>query len=298
MKRDIKLIPYGKISSRLTGNRWLGLVSRHAHPSKRISKADPKLRNVFISFSSDLDDSFIEMFRGHATEDTRLLVLHWGTSTDWLVSQLVNLQIRTPERFYVMETNAGSEKALWSAFIPSLLKRIQSGFEAADERLLHARIEDGTLRAVSANFNRLDVPVSRIPALKDITGPRLQEFEIDDDGSFIYWPKVDVHLGWRQLEQLVNPEAALRASQKNEHFNQRYGMAVQRLREELGLKRSAIPGISEKQLNRIERGQCRLTSNAIQALSKAHSLKPNDYMRRLAESLESPRHGRDSRGAN
>ena len=88
------------------------------------------------------------------------------------------------------------------------------------------------------------------------------------------------------MQQLADPEAALKASQKSEQFNKRYGRAVQKLREEAGLKRSDIAGISEKQLGRIEKGECRLTSNAIEALSRKHKLEPNEYMQKLAEAMK------------
>jgi ribosome-binding protein aMBF1 (putative translation factor) len=87
------------------------------------------------------------------------------------------------------------------------------------------------------------------------------------------------------LQQLVNPAAALKASQKSQVFNKRYGKAVQKVRETAGLRPSDISGISEKQLRRIENGDCRLTSNAIEALSQAHMLGPIEYMKKLAEAL-------------
>ncbi len=61
---------------------------------------------------------------------------------------------------------------------------------------------------------------------------------------------------------------------------------MQKLREEAGLNRSDITGISEKQLSRIEKGECRLTSNAIEALSREHKLEPGEYMKKLAEAME------------
>jgi hypothetical protein len=172
--------------------------------------------------------------------------------------------------------------------IRSLLERLATGFEADDahKRILDARIENGTLQVVSPNFERLDVPIAEIPELKDVDASELQEFEIDEDGAYIYWPELDVHLGWTQLQQVVNPQAALKAAQKGEEFNKRHGKAVQKLRESAGFKRSDIPGLSEKQIGRIESGECRLTSNAIEALAKAYELEPNEYMHRLAQALE------------
>jgi hypothetical protein len=141
------------------------------------------------------------------------------------------------------------------------------------------------LHVVSPDFDRLDVPIAEIPNFRNADSSKIQDFEIDEDGSFIYWPGLDLHLGWVQLQQLVNPAAALKASQKSQVFNKRYGKAVQKVRETAGLRPSDISGISEKQLRRIENGDCRLTSNAIEALSQAHMLGPIEYMKKLAEAL-------------
>ena len=92
-----------------------------------------------------------------------------------------------------------------------------------------------------------------------------------------------IHL--RGFRPVVWP-LALKARQKSHEFNKRYGKAVQTVREKAGLKRGDINGISEKQVARIEKGECRATSNAIDALAKAHQLEANDYMRKLAGALQ------------
>src|SRR4051794_40010897 len=63
--------------------------------------------------SKDLDDTFAETFREHATPATRLLVFRdEGASTDRLLSRILRLQIRTPERLYILDATCGSGKTL------------------------------------------------------------------------------------------------------------------------------------------------------------------------------------------
>jgi hypothetical protein len=199
--------------------------------------------------------------------------------------------VRTPQRLYVLDRSSGTLGTSGSGSILTLLQRLKSGFAAgeSEDRILDAKVENRVLRVVSVNFDRLDVPLAEVPPLKGAASSQLHEFEIDDDGAFIYWPRLDVHLGWRQLQQLVDPETALRASQKSMDFNRRYGQAVKARREQAGLTRGDVAGLSEKQLARIENGQCRLTTNAIAALAKAHGRVPNDYMRELANALNAER---------
>jgi hypothetical protein len=240
---------------------------------------------MWIAFSGELDSAFTRRFRREATSDARLLVLNEGSSSDTLASRITNLQIRSPHRFYVADLHWGSGKATAAGVF---LERLASALESKSghDRVFDAKIENETLRVVSPDFRRLEIPISRVPGLAQAEPFVVAKFEIDKDGSYIYWPDLDIHLGWEQLQQIVDPEAARRARQKSHEFNVRYGQAVRRVRERAGLGCSDILGISEKQLGRIENGECRLTSNAVQVLSTAHKLKPDEYLARLAGALD------------
>ncbi len=283
MKTDIEFIPYGEISSELTKDRWRR-TSRHVRVSRLWKSTTQAPQRIVVTSSCDLDESFVKMFRKRATQETRLLIFNEGISPDRLISKILDLQIRTPERCYVVESKfgAGKSRASFRACVRRFFATLESNEE--QDRIFDARIENEILRLVSPRFVRLEIPISKIPGFKNAKTAEILNFEIDEDGSFIYWPDLDVHFGWRQLEQLINPEAALKSAQKSEEFNKRYGKAVQKLREAASLKRNDIPGLSEKQLGRIETGACRLTTNAIEALSNAHKMDRNEYMKRLAGS--------------
>ena len=286
MSTEIVIVPYGEISNVFTSRRRLG---RHIRIADAYGELRGTFQHLFVTFSQDLDAPFKTLFRQQAPAQSRLLVLNEGLSADSVLSRIFDLQIRSSQRCYVIEATGGCGKsAAAGALIHALLDRLVSGIEANDshDRILDARIDGGILHVVSPNFERLDVPLSDISAFKNVDASKVETFEIDEDGAFIYWPELDVHLGWSQLKQIVDPEAALKASQKSEAFNRRYGKAVQKLRLAAGIKASDVHGISEKQLGRIERGECRLTTNAIEGLSSAHGLEPNKYMQMLAEALE------------
>jgi len=48
----------------------------------------------------------------------------------------------------------------------------------------------------------------------------------------------------------------------------------------------AVEGLTERQLRRIEQGECRATSAAIVALANAHGLDANAYMERLTKAMQ------------
>jgi hypothetical protein len=88
----------------------------------------------------------------------------------------------------------------------------------------------------------MEVPISKIDELLKADNKTVEHFEVDDGGAYIYWPDLDLHLGWEQLFQIVDPEAARKAQQKIHQFNERYGAAIRRVREEKAarlLKRQA-----------------------------------------------------------
>ncbi len=80
---------------------------------------------------------------------------------------------------------------------------------------------------------------------------------IDPDGSFIYWPDLDVHLGWNQFLQAVDPAEFRKAQQRSAEFNARYGAAIRRVREAAGIVQSGVEGLTERQVRRIEYGESR-----------------------------------------
>ncbi len=63
------------------------------------------------------------------------------------------------------------------------------------------------------------------------------------------------------------------------------GRPFARSARRLGIEQSKVEGLTERQLRRIERGECRATTAALTALAKAHGLDANTYMERLAKAM-------------
>lgn len=285
--KTVRVIPYGRLADRMqffapssgahgvrVTKRWNRFLLAH------------ELGHLLIAFSDEVDKGFVETFREKAAPQTKLLLLNDSRFTDRILSYIIDLQIRSSERFYLVESkSAQSDERKWEELLRSFLGRLSAALESNIARIFDARIEDGVLRIVSPDFRRMDVPISKIEALSKADKTVVEHFEIDNDGSYIYWPDLDLHLGWEQLLQTVDPEAARKAKQKSGEFNKRYGGAVRRIREQKGLAITGIPGLSDKQLRRIERGECRLTSNAAKKLATAHGMMLNEYLQKLADAL-------------
>ncbi len=282
----IQICPYGRASSTLEALVDQGRLERRCIAPlqlRALGTVRENLLHLWIAFSPEVDKEFVHLFHQHSTPETRLLIMNERPSSDTIFTRLLDLRIRSPKRLYVADY-FGTGK---SNYLGALLQRLTSALKAGDyaDRILDARIEDSILRVVSPEFKRLDVPIAAIPSLAGKDSTTLDEFEIDEDGSFIYWPNSDVHVGWEQLRQIADPQAARKALHKCQQFNVRYGKAVRKVREGAELKPSDIMGLSQKQLGRIEQGECRLTSHALESLSRSHGLKPNEYLEKLAKVL-------------
>jgi hypothetical protein len=288
--KTVSVIPYGRLVDRTQFFASVHIV----HPLKLSKTWKPfqaahELGHFLITFSDELDEQFVRAFRKRAAPETRLLVLHDSRSSDRLLSRIVDLQIRSSHRFYVADPPlAETNEKNWEELIRSYLGRLTAGLKSKEneDRIFDARLEDGILHVISADFERIEVPISKIAELARADKEMVDRFEIDKDGAYIYWPHLDLHLGWEQLQQIVDPLAVQRAKQKNRQFNLRYGAAIRKLRQEKGLAVTAIPGLSDKQLRRIERGESRLTSNAARKLAEAHGMTPNEYLEAVAAALD------------
>lgn len=168
--------------------------------------------------------------------------------------------------------------------IAALIYRLFSGMAHADgpKPIVDAWVDGDNLMLLSPAFTRLAVPLKKLSKLLGTKLEEIEAFEIDEDGRFLFWPHADVHLGWEQFLQIVDPAAALAAKQKSQAFNERYGAAIRALREEHGLKQSDIAGIAERHLRRVEHGEQAASKGTLEALAKAHGRALGDYLKELA----------------
>ena len=102
---------------------------------------------------------------------------------------------------------------------------------------------------------------------------------------FLFWPHADVHLGWEQFVQILDPAAAIAAKQRSREFNKRYGSAIRAVREAHELKQSEIAGFAARHLRRIEHGEQRAAKKNLETLANAHDLPLEAYLKEIASSM-------------
>ncbi len=256
----------------------------HAAAAHEIAKHVGKLEMVVLSHVDEdhlvLTDERVEPV---VSEAFHFLFTEPATHPDQVAQWMRTTKIRSENRLHVVRVDS-----LEAPQVSQLLGRIcfALGRDGTRGNIIDAYLAGDSLFVRGPKHRMLHVPVNSIRALSGQPRAVLRNFLIDPDGSFVHWPDLDVHLGWNQFLQAVDPDELRKAQQRTEGYNKRYGAAIRKLREEARLSQSMIEGLTERQIRRIEQGECRATSAAIGALAKAHGLAVNDYMDRLSKAMK------------
>ncbi len=208
-----------------------------------------------------------------------LFVGHESMPAESIAESLVELGVRSKERLHLARLEADDELSFLRRFLAGLLSSDQDG------SIMDAWWDRDELVVISPTFQRLRIPFASLPKLRNAAAKERERFEIDPQGDFIHWPSHDIHMGWSQFQQAVDPQARLKAQQKREQFNERYGQAIRALRESKGLSQQDVSGLDERTVRRIEQGKTRATANGLSKLAKAHGMTAADYMAAVASLL-------------
>lgn len=239
--------------------------------------AGVRSKNSVVSFSraADLTAEVLEHLA--STTIDKHIVFTSGHPVEAIPSLLRALKVRSPDRIHFSsKPDRKTELALIHRFV--------MGTAGNDENvsIVDAWFEAHELVLLSASFDRLIIPRSKLEPFLGKSLTKQQQFEIDEDGRFLYWLHADVHLGWKQLDQLLHPSKAIRDRGNSKEFALKYGKAIQQLRTSTGLRQGDISGLDERQVRRIERGEQFPSTKALESLAKSHNLDVGDYMKRLA----------------
>ncbi len=216
------------------------------------------------------------------SEAFHLLFTGPGTHPNQVAQWIRSTNIRSENRLHVVKV-----QNMEAPQVSQLLGRVCSalGADRSEGRIIDAYLVGDRLFVRGPKHRMLHVPLESMRALRGLPQAFVRNFSIDPDGSFIYWPDIDVHLGWNQFLQALDPAQLRKAQQRSAGFNERYGAAIRSVREAAGIPQSKIEGLTERQVRRIEHGENRATGAAIAALARAHGLDANAYMETLTKAL-------------
>lgn len=266
--------------ARYAGMHELG----HAIVAHELAKHVGQLQIVVLSHADE--DHFVltdERAAPVVSGAFHLLFTEPTTHPDQVAQWMRTTKIRSESRLHVVKVDD-----LEAPQVSHLLGRVcfALGRDGTRGSIIDAYLAGASLLVRGPKHRMLHVPVGSLPALRGQPRGVLRNFAIDPDGSFLHWPDLDVHLGWNQFLQAVDPDELRKAQQRSTGFNERYGAAIRKLREEARILQSKVEGLTERQLRRLEQGECRATTTALAALAKAHGLDVNAYMERVTKVMK------------
>ena len=203
----------------------------------------------------------------------RALFVRDDTNARWLPHWFERAGLRTL-RNTLVHSDATVPRRVLTAWLHGAQNELIADASVADERLF----------VISCALDRYEVPFDKVPAMKSIPEAERSAFKVDEDGSFIHWPRPDVHVDLDAIRAAIEPQWRERALAARTIRDRRYGAAITKLRAAKGLKQSNIEGLSERQVRRIEKGEG-TTSGSLRRLATAHGLKLDEYLREIAKVL-------------
>jgi hypothetical protein len=233
---------------------------------------------VVAQASEMLDGDAWRLPSAAITSDTRYLIV-----ADVPVPALIRLSslfdLRRPEQRMHVTTDR-------RAIARVLIARCR---DVPWEGIVDAYLVGRTLHLLQGDFSFRSFPVDAVPSLRDMDTEALGHFELDEDGSFLYWPAADLHLGASQLLQAVDPSYLAEVEVRRYPASAATGALIADLRENRGLRQRDIEGLSERHVRRIEQGIARLTGDSAAKLARAFGLELHEFLLQIATALAAER---------
>jgi len=167
---------------------------------------------------------------------------------------------------------------------PEMLKRILNAWEigAQDQLIADANISNDKLYVLSCSLKMYSVLMDEIPALKEMNVKFRRKFSLAEDGRFIHWEKNDIHIDIETLEYHTNVKFRRKSDLKKLQYYQNLGTNIKKIREVTGIYQSDIPGLSARQVRRIENGETQPTTKALDKMASALNMSLDDFLNKLA----------------
>jgi hypothetical protein len=153
----------------------------------------------------------------------------------------------------------------------------------AENRLIAtAGVEADKLIVWSCEPRRFEVPVADVPALARLDAGELRDFEVSPSGSRVRWAKADIDLNLDAIRERADPHTRRENQARMRQEARRMAKAIRMLREEHGLTQADVPGLSERQVRRLELGATVPHTSTLAKLARAHRLSVDEYLAALA----------------
>jgi hypothetical protein len=201
----------------------------------------------------------------------RALFVRADIDISWFLPMLERAKLRTLRNMIVHSS-------------PGLPERVLRAWATGgqDHLIADAAVVDDRLLLRSCTLERYEIGFAEVSALAELPLATRSDFTLDPDGSFLHWAHGDVHIGLETLRYASDPVFRVQSDLRRFAFNRRFGEAVASLRADRGLRRSDIPGVSAREVARIESGNVFPRLETVGRLASAHGLDTTAYLSAVA----------------
>lgn len=153
---------------------------------------------------------------------------------------------------------------------------------AHDKLIASADLEDQTLVVWSCEPRRYAVLVTAIPALAELSPGERKSFSLSESGSRLHWSAGDIDINLETIRGLVDGGLKRAQDRQRRREARLYSAAMREIRLERSLSQDEIPGLSERQVRRLELGTHVPHSDSLSKLAAAYGMDVNKYLSELA----------------
>ncbi|MEL6928528.1 MAG: helix-turn-helix transcriptional regulator [Cyanobacteria bacterium J06600_6] len=167
-------------------------------------------------------------------------------------------------------------------------KRVKSAWEwqAEDELIAIASVTVDSLIVMGCDLTTWEISFKSLPRLAQVPELEKPNFEIDADGSYLYWECADLHVDLEDLKAAVDSEFREQLLIQNLEYGKSFGKAIAVVRKAHKLTQSEIDGISDRHLRRIENEGQQPTLDTLRKLSASHRLDLESYLAKVNDALK------------
>jgi hypothetical protein len=125
-----------------------------------------------------------------------------------------------------------------------------------------------------------------IPALKRIDYRDRDRFEIQGNGSCLYWSAADIHLDFESFLYYVDDQFRAKTNEKSERYRREYGKAIAIVRTVYQIPIEAIDGLTSYEVQDIEAGRIIARVSSLCCYSEAIGITLDEFLDKVAANVD------------
>lgn len=154
--------------------------------------------------------------------------------------------------------------------------------QAQDDLIADFKVAGEDFYLIGCNLKELKGSLKEFKVFKDIKDiNKLSNFEIDEHGSFITWPELDIDLDLNSFRAKFEDGFKKKLQLKKLERMSLLGQKMQKLRKLKGLSQSDFKEVTAKTIGRYERGETSVSSKNLERIAKTLGFSVDEYIKEV-----------------